>query len=76
MRPSQLAGVSEALKLGIPYWLLIRWEIKGTRTWTCLELTALQKTINSVAWHTSLPYAATSWACMGSLRQCVEAITE
>ncbi|RLB44788.1 MAG: hypothetical protein DRH30_00600 [Deltaproteobacteria bacterium] len=69
IRPSQLAGFAEASKLGIPYWLLIRWHNDGAYVWTCLEMSGND-------WPRSLPYAGTAWAAMGSLRVCVEAIIE
>ena len=73
LRPSQLSGVAEAMRLGIQYWLLIYWKhpkIPGKARWTCLELTQLQRGMDS--WVRSLPYFDQEWAAMGSVNECVD----
>jgi len=74
MRPSQRAGVAEAMRLRIPYWLLIFWKhpkIPAAARWTCLEMTRLSAIVP-----VSLPYRETAWVCMGTLDECVEAMIE
>ena len=67
IRPSQASGIVEADKLGIPYWLLIRWDINEQKIWTCKRMTPFD--IGE-----SIPLHDHEWAAMGSLRDCVEAI--
>lgn len=72
LRPSQLAGVAEAMRLGISYWLVVSWT--GWGDWTAVELTALQQ--GTDAWVKTLPHDWHGWTYTGRASEVIFSIVE
>lgn len=68
IRPSQRAGVARAMRLAIPYWLVIWWATPGW--WTSIRL---DQTDDSALWRHAVPYAGTAWA--GTARSALAIVT-
>lgn len=70
IRPSQMAGVSQALLLGIPYWLLVRWGEDAPYSWSVTDLAELQR--RNEGWVLQLRFADDDvWDHRGTLAECV-----
>lgn len=75
LRPSQLAGVAEASRLGISYWLVVCWNHRFPEvTWSAAELTALQQGVDG--WVQSLPHDWKGWTYTGRASEVIFSIAE